>query len=103
MSEQEHYKEFSKSIGDVFADYYKAWAEQLGCPGWHYRDIPWITDEYFDKLIDIIGKDNIKCIVSSRRDNAIRGQFLISPEGIENIKEWQKTDEYLLGSRPNNC
>ena len=58
--------------------------------GWVYRFIDLITKEDFKKLIDIIGEDNKVMLALS--DHIINGQswftgqFLISPEGIENLK-----------------
>ena len=72
MREMEN--EFNKSFGTV---------------DWVYRDIGWMKQEYWDRLIEALGEDNIKIIAASTRDDwgdsvFCRGQLLISPEGVQN-------------------
>lgn len=60
--------------------------------GWVYRD----TDGWFDKdgwfeLLGIIGEGNYVILAHSVRGGKdYRGQFLISPIGMDRMKEWAK-------------
>jgi len=59
--------------------------------GWAYHDMPqWATLENFEKILDIIGEGNYVVMAMTRKDNWVRGQFLISPRGYENIFTAQK-------------
>lgn len=53
--------------------------------GWVYHDIPWTTVEAWEQLIALVDDDNIVLLAASDRDGAIRGQVLISPDGMERI------------------
>ena len=67
--------------------------EEYGIPDWKYREIPWMTIEFWDQLIDMIGKENIKVISGSRRQGVMNGNkvdtwrcsCMISPEGMKNL------------------
>lgn len=62
-----------------------AMAEELGCPDWTYRDIPWVTSEVWGQLFDIAGEGNCKIVAMSRMGSNCRGQILISPAGMESL------------------
>ena len=75
--------------------------ENMGKPDWVYRDIRWLTKEYWDKLLSLIGAKNYRILAYSRRifsndENVYYGgQFLISPEGIENLKAWKNDEDSI--------
>jgi hypothetical protein len=56
--------------------------------GWVYRDIPWMASGRWDEFMDWIGAGNVEILAVSSRDGSIkRGQILISPAGIDNLKQ----------------
>jgi hypothetical protein len=60
--------------------------ETLRADGWEYRDLPRMTPEYFDKLIEIIGEKNIRWLTFADYGDTKRGQFFISPDGLKNVR-----------------
>ena len=93
-------EEQRKAFTDIAILMYKETEEAMNAvfntTGWSYRDINWMPVSYFDELFGILGHDNYKVIATTVRDDwaggpFCRGQFLFSPEGQENIKEWNKT------------
>lgn len=58
--------------------------------GWHYRDIPWCTDEYWQLLMEIIVESNVQLIICTRKlqEKLIRGQILINEQGLKNLEKW---------------
>ena len=77
----------------------------FGLPDWSYKDIPWITYELFNELIETIGSNNIRIISGSRMqrktsdgdfEDCVRCSAMISPEGMERLKNEiakQKSEE----------
>lgn len=66
-------------------------AESIGKPGWHYRDLPNMSPESWEKLKAIIGGENIEPITWAERTwpdgkFTVRGQILISPEGLKRMQ-----------------
>lgn len=61
--------------------------------GWVYKDIDWCFADIFDEVADIIGPDNLIYLAGSSKIHngreAMRGQFLISEEGIRNLEKWR--------------
>lgn len=53
--------------------------------GWVYRDVDWMTSEFFDTLNQIIGEENIVWLAVSTCDGDKRGQCLVSPDGMKNL------------------
>jgi hypothetical protein len=60
---------------------------------WVYRDIPWCYDETMKAILEKIGDENYVAVAMSRMPDGddpdamiARGQFLIGPVGIENLK-----------------
>ncbi len=43
--------------------------------------------EYFRKLVEIIGEENIVIATANQKDDIVRISAFISPEGIENTKK----------------
>ena len=69
--------------------------EELETQGWVYRDLPKMMPEYFDQLVGIIGEENIKWLTfaiyegwGENGEDLKRGQLMISPAGIENVKQY---------------
>ena len=88
-------EEQRKAFTDIAIQMHNATEEAMNASfkttGWSYRDINWMKVSYFDELFAIIGVDNYKIIISSVRDDweggpFRRGQFLISPQGMQNVK-----------------
>ena len=92
------------SVGEAMQAAYDDPAKSMGKEGWVYRDIPRMSECTWDNLLGWIGEDNYEilaytsgdCITSKDPvtgeyksipiDPWIRGQILISPAGIENLK-----------------
>lgn len=60
---------------------------------WYYRDLSKMTFEYFDKLVTVIGEENIRWITLaeySERDGSRtrRGQMIYSEQGRLNTGKW---------------
>lgn len=60
---------------------------------WIYRDIPWCYDQVMQEVLEKIGHENYVAVALSRMPDPhdpgvviARGQFLISPAGVENLK-----------------
>ncbi len=69
-----------------------------GTEDWIYKDISWMTKEYMIKFVDIIGKENLHWISGASRNSEdgtvfMRGSVLVSPQGIENAKEYRRVAE----------
>ena len=88
-------EEQRQAFTDIAIQMYKDTEEAMNAAfkttGWSYRDINWMPVSYFDELFEILGHDNYKIIISSVRDDweggpFRRGQFLISPQGMQNVK-----------------
>ena len=61
--------------------------KQLGTDGWVYRDIPRLLNADWDKFLGIVGDGNHKLLVGSSNGTKRRGQIMISPAGMERLKE----------------
>ena len=90
-------EEQRKAFTDLAIEMHKATEEAMNeafkVTGWHYRDINWMKVSDFDQMLEIFGVDNYKVITSTVRDDweggpFRRGQYLISPQGMENLKDW---------------
>jgi hypothetical protein len=64
--------------------------ETLLADGWQYRDLPRMTEDALEKLMGIIGSENLRWLTQARYETeqgvAVRGQCLISPAGFANMK-----------------
>lgn len=72
-------------------------AKGLGKPGWAYRDLPNMLPEYMDQLLDWVGSKDYEFITFSERvwpdgHATVRGQVLISPEGMDRLKDALKKE-----------
>jgi hypothetical protein len=68
--------------------------ETLIADGWQYRDLPRMTEDAMEKLMGIIGSENVRWLTQARYETekgvAVRGQCLISPAGFERMKAWPR-------------
>jgi hypothetical protein len=72
---------FSKLLEQAYEDL----PAQLGFPGWKVGNLNWVTQKELQDFIESIGgQDHIKWLTGSVRDGKIRGQILVSPEGMKN-------------------
>ena len=70
-------------------------AASVGKPDWIYYDLPQMSPEYWVKLTDeIIGPSNLCFLTMAHTTNSsgewLRGQILISPQGMDNIREYKR-------------
>jgi hypothetical protein len=64
--------------------------ETLIADGWIYRDVPKMSQENFNRLLDILGAENVRFLTFARYpDKTVRGQFLLSPAGMERVKAYR--------------
>lgn len=59
----------------------------LYADGWVYRDLPRMTRDALDALLDIIGEDNVEWLSFADYGGAYRGQVMISPDGMARLKQ----------------
>lgn len=65
--------------------------ETLMADGWEYRDLPRMTAEAFESLWESIGPENVRFLTFAKyADGAVRGQVLISPSGMQRLKDRAK-------------
>lgn len=58
--------------------------------GWSYWDPPGnFSPEMWDLLLSIIGGDHYKILIKSKGPGWVRGQLLLSPEGIQNLMTYK--------------
>ena len=61
-----------------------------GYEDWVYRDVPWLREDFWSDFMNLLGVDNYLLIAGSRRTlddgRYFRGQFFISPQGMENLR-----------------
>lgn len=61
--------------------------ETLLADGWVYRDLPRLTPEAMEKFVGIVTEGEIRWLTKARYpDGSVRGQLLISPKGMDNMK-----------------
>ena len=63
--------------------------------GWVCREIQWTPLRAYVEFIEIIGLENLLFLAGTRRQDKegkvfARGQFLVSPEGMERLTEFVK-------------
>jgi len=64
--------------------------DQMMKDGWVYRDLPRMTEGAMEKILSVIGEENVKWLTRARYPNtehgvAVRGQILINPQGMQNL------------------
>ena len=60
----------------------------LVADGWAYRDVPRMTQDAWKLLMGIIGADNVELLSFANYGTAVRGQMMISPEGMVNLEAY---------------
>ena len=61
--------------------------------GWVYRDLPRMTPEAMRTFLDIVDENEVRWLTkASYPGGAVRGQLLISPKGIENMKAYAQRE-----------
>lgn len=55
---------------------------------WHYKDLPRMTPALMETFRAIVGEENAKWLTFADYGNSVRGQLLISPQGMQNLQEW---------------
>jgi hypothetical protein len=81
-----------------FEQYVDDLAHHLNIPeGWVYRPIPFMRNDFFDKMINIIGDDNMRFMASMTKridgDMCTRASIFVSPQGMERIATYNKLRE----------
>lgn len=77
------------TLPEILAEAEQALAKSLGKPDWTYRDLPRMTPENRDALVKVIGEDEIFWItIAEYGDGTVRGQILISPIGMEALRQF---------------
>lgn len=89
--EQKLFLEASKPMHDAYVEMLRGM--YVGIDDWDYHCLPWMTTEYWEQLINIIGLDNIRIPVFTKIPSEEHGTLLhptvfISPVGKANIKEF---------------
>lgn len=63
----------------------------LVADGWEYRDLPRMTQEQFNQFLDVVGEENVEFLTFARYNSdsgcRVRGQLMISPYGMQKLKE----------------
>lgn len=65
-----------------------------GRPDWTYRDMPNMLPATWELLMAVIGAENVEHLTHAERtwpngEVTVRGQVLISPEGIRRVAEYR--------------
>lgn len=74
-------------INKLIDDAYSELAEEVGKPGWVYRDLPRMVPELFYKFVELVGEENLHWLTMANYGDTLRGQVLISPVGMEKLRE----------------
>lgn len=83
LAERERYN--NMTMPEMLREIDDAMAEECGMPGWTYRDLPRMVPELFYKFIEIAGHENLHWITMANYGDTLRGQVLISPDGMKNL------------------
>ena len=65
--------------------------KELGLPAdWQYRDLPKMTQEFYDQLLAKLGEGEYHLVVTntyphSEHGHTIRSQMFVSPQGFKNL------------------
>lgn len=86
QAEQERLSKMSPV--EIMQEMEQALAKSLGKPDWTYRDLPRMTRESLDRMIQIIGEEEIYWITFADYGESVRGQLLISPVGMEALRQY---------------
>lgn len=87
------------AIKDLYAEMHKATEDAMNksfnTDNWHYRDVTWMLEHFWKQFLNILGDADYNIIACSSRDDweggtYLRGQFLLSPEALDNIRKYNK-------------
>jgi len=53
--------------------------------GWKYRDWPWSDREVFNRVMELIGEENVKWLAFTSQGDRVRGQCFLSPVALERL------------------
>ncbi len=69
--------------------------ETLMADGWVYRDLPGrLSYEYWDLFLKTLGEGNYRIMALTTSPDWKRGQFLISPKGMENLAAYSAKQKH---------
>jgi len=93
-------------VTDIMQEMHQAMEDMFnkaaGVTGWTFRDFPRMSVENFEKLTKIIGSENMRNMVGSEGNHHlvdgkrqpcetwVRFSVIISPEGMERLKEYNR-------------
>jgi hypothetical protein len=85
-----------QEIGRLAAMESEAFSKAMDLPGWHYRDLRNMKPEFMEQFVSLTGEENLRWITTARRawpdgTETVRGQVMISPEGMERIAAYNRT------------
>jgi hypothetical protein len=70
--------------------------DELFAEGWEYRDLPRMTPKAMEKFVGIVDEKEIQWLTRVCYENgAVRGQLLISPQGMRNMKSFVASQKDL--------
>ena len=63
---------------------------------WEYRDLPKMQETLMLEFIQTVGEENLRWITTAKYPTGlVRGQILISPEGLRRVQEYiKKVDDH---------
>jgi hypothetical protein len=78
--------------------------EKMLANGWEYRDFPWVHENLFCELVKLLDEDDLiimaKTEITENQQTGsfkrIRGQFLLSDEGSQKLRDWVDTNTALI-------
>ena len=91
----ERVNNYAMSIHEIMAECDAAMAKAAGKPDWTYKDLPRMTHEVFSEFVDVIGDDNLHWLTVADYGPTIRGQVLISPAGMEILRNFNDEETVL--------
>lgn len=86
LAEREKYN--NMSIHEIIAECDAKMSKSAGKPGWKYKDLPRMVPELFYKFIEIVGQENLHWLAVANYGDTLRGQVLISPDGMEILRKF---------------
>lgn len=67
--------------------------ESMNLPGYTYRDLPRMTRECMSDFVSLVGEENLRWVTLADYGPSVRGQVMISPEGMQKISEFNKSEK----------
>jgi hypothetical protein len=93
--------DIGKLMGDLDKWFEESAPRLMGKPDWSYRDLPKVTTEVFQAFVDHVGEENLFWITKASYEpkdsndgpTLVRGQVLISPEGMKRVEEFEESKD----------